>query len=87
MEYVHGDDGSSQYALHSEFLHSTFYLIQHQPSEQIIRDHLIQITQSLRSLDKRQHIKDLQLSLIHSSFLCHNNFIKTTLNKDKQNYI
>ena len=34
MECVHGDDGSSQYALHSEYHHSTFYLIQHQPFEQ-----------------------------------------------------
>ena len=34
MEYVHGDDGNSRYVLHSGFLHSTSYLIQHQPSEQ-----------------------------------------------------
>ncbi len=34
MEYVHGDAGSSRYVLHSGFLHSTSYLIQHQPSEQ-----------------------------------------------------
>lgn len=34
MEYIHGDDGNSQYALHSGYLHSTFYLIHHQPFEQ-----------------------------------------------------
>ena len=34
MEYVHGDAGNSRYVLHSGFLHSTSYLIQHQPSEQ-----------------------------------------------------
>ena len=34
MEYAHGDDENSQSVLHSRFPHSTFYLIQHQPSEQ-----------------------------------------------------
>ena len=34
MEYVHGYAGNSRYVLHSGFLHSTSYLIQHQPSEQ-----------------------------------------------------
>lgn len=63
-------------ALNTLFIQGTFipHSIQFSISHlnKIIRDHLIQITQSLRSLDKRQHIKDLQLSLIHCCCLCHN---------------